>query len=64
LKSKNIIPINQVIEVFNKILKSDPDPNGSNCVWLVDAYLNDEFKLDEEKQSFLYYERFILLGPI
>jgi hypothetical protein len=49
LKSKSKYPDEDIHILVSKILKADPDPNGSNCQWLVDAYLNEEFRLDEDE---------------
>jgi hypothetical protein len=49
LDTKQIYPSNEIKSLVNKILRADPDPNGSNCEWLIDSYLLNQFRLDEDE---------------
>jgi hypothetical protein len=50
LKSKRRFPDDQVHDIVSKLLRADPDPNGANCEWIINAYLNQEFILDEDEE--------------
>jgi hypothetical protein len=54
LRSKNKYPEKDIPEkdihtIVTKLLRADPDPNGLNCQWIIDAFLKNQFKLDEDE---------------
>jgi hypothetical protein len=51
LKSKSsTFSDDQVHMIVSKLLKADPDPNGANCKWIIDSYLRNEFRIDEDEE--------------
>jgi hypothetical protein len=51
LRSESEIKDDEYIrETISKILNADPDANGKNCIWIIDAFINKEFRLDEDEE--------------
>ena len=48
MKSKSSIQNDeQLVSLLSRILDADPDPDGGNCEWIIDAYLDGRFRLED-----------------
>jgi hypothetical protein len=60
-RSKNIYPDEDIHMMVLKLLRADPDPNGSNCQWIIDSFVANQFIIDEDeervKEDILKYKK-------
>jgi hypothetical protein len=50
LRSKNKYPEKEIHTIVLKLLRADPDPQGANCEWIIDAFIDKQFKIDEDEE--------------
>jgi len=50
LRTKNKYPDEEVHTIVLKLLRADPDANGSHCQWIIDSFLLEQFKIDEDEE--------------
>lgn len=43
--------IDDVHFIVLKLLRADPDPNGKNCQWIINSFLENEFLIDEDEET-------------
>lgn len=51
LRSKNKYPDDEIHTIVLKLLEADPDPNGLNCEWIIDSFLDNQFEIDKDEKT-------------
>ena len=41
----------EIRTVVLKLLRADPDLNGSNCEWIIDSFIAKQFRIDEDEET-------------